>query len=103
MSGAWGAAARIDSEENAWAGAGFILNFPLSDSAFVETSFMPGYYHEGERDLGGELQFRSLIGVGWAVSPSGSVVLSLDHISNGGLESHNPGTETLTLGYRMAF
>jgi lipid A 3-O-deacylase len=103
VSGAWGAAARVDSGENAWVGAGFILNFPLSQNAFVETSFMPGYYHEGDRDLGGNLHFRSLIGVGWSVSPNGAVVLSLDHLSNGGLEERNPGTETLTLGYRMAF
>ncbi len=103
LSGGWGASARVNSGENAWAGAGFILNFPLSDNAFVETSFMPGYYHEGDRDLGGNLHFRSLIGVGWSVSPGGTVVLSLDHISNGGLEDRNPGTETVTLGYRMAF
>lgn len=103
VSGAFGAAARVDSGENAWVGAGFILNFPLSDMAFLETSFMPGYYHQGDRDLGGDLHFRSLIGVGWAVSPNGAVVLSLDHVSNGGLETHNPGTETVTLGYRMAF
>jgi hypothetical protein len=64
---------------------------------------MPGFYSMGDRDLGGEVHFRSLIGVGWTVSPNGAVVLSLDHISNAGLESENPGTETLTLGYRMAF
>jgi hypothetical protein len=103
VSGAWGAAARINSGENGWVGAGFILNFPLSQNVFLETSFMPGYYHEGDRDLGGNLHFRSLIGVGWSLSPNGAVVLSLDHISNGGLEERNPGTDTLSLGYRMAF
>jgi hypothetical protein len=103
ISGRWGVAARADLDGNAWAGAGFVLNLPLSDAAFVEASFMPGYYAEGDRDLGGNLHFRSLIGFGWAVSPRGAVVLSLDHISNGRIEPWNPGAETVALSYRMAF
>jgi hypothetical protein len=103
LTGRWGVAARADLDGNAWAGAGFVLNFPLSDAAFVEASFMPGYYAEGDRDLGGNLHFRSLIGFGYAIAPRGAVVLSLDHISNGGIESHNPGAETVALSYRMAF
>lgn len=103
VTGRWGVAARADLDGNAWAGAGFVLNFDLSDSAFIEASFMPGYYAEGDRDLGGNLHFRSLVGLGYGVAPRGAVVLTLDHISNGGIDEPNPGAETLSLTYRMAF
>ncbi|MDG4650588.1 acyloxyacyl hydrolase [Roseibacterium sp. SDUM158017] len=103
FSGRWGVAARTDTDGSAWVGAGFVLNLDVGRNAFVEGSFMPGYYSEGDRPLGGNLHFRSLAGFGWRVSPTGSVVLSLDHISNGGIEDFNPGAETIALRYRMAF
>jgi hypothetical protein len=103
FSGRWGVAARGDSDGSAWVGAGFVLNLDVGRDAFVEGSFMPGYYSEGDRPLGGNLHFRSLIGLGYRVSPAGSVILSLDHISNGGLEEMNPGAETVALRYRMEF
>lgn len=103
LTGRWGVAARGDLDGNAWVGAGFVLNLPVSDAFFVEASFMPGYYAEGDRDLGGNLHFRSLVGLGYGVAPRGAVVLSLDHISNGGIDSPNPGAETLSVTYRMAF
>lgn len=103
VSGAWGVAARADHGGNTWVGAGFALNYALSDTTFIEASFMPGYYSEGDRELGGHLHFRSLIGFGWAVSPRGALMLSLDHISNGNLHEYNPGTETVALSWRMAF
>ena len=103
FSGAWGVAARADSEANAWVGAGFALNANVTDRAFIEASFMPGYYHEGDTDLGYRLQFRSLIGVGWALSQDSAVILSIDHISNANLSDVNPGAETVALRYRLSF
>jgi hypothetical protein len=103
VSGRWGVAARGDSDGSAWVGAGFVLNLDVADAGFVEASFMPGYYAEGDRPLGGNLHFRSLIGFGWRVAPGSAVVLSLDHISNGGIEPFNPGAETVALRYRMEF
>jgi hypothetical protein len=72
-------------------------------NAFVEASFMPGYYWQGDTDLGHHLQFRSLIGFGWTLSHNSAVILSLDHISNAGLDIRNPGAETLALRYRLSF
>lgn len=103
LSGSWGVAARADSEGNAWAGAGFVLDAPVTDQLFVEASFMPGFYWEGDRDLGHHVQFRSLIGLGWTLTPESALILSLDHISNAGLSDFNPGAETVALRYRMSF
>jgi lipid A 3-O-deacylase len=103
LSGSWAIAARADTDRNAWVGAGFALDLALNDQAFVEGSFMPGYYRPGDTDLGHHLQFRSLIGFGWNVAPNGAVILSLDHISNAGIDFRNPGAETVALRYRMSF
>jgi hypothetical protein len=103
LSGAWGVAARADLDGNAWVGAGFVLDAAIGDKAFVEASFMPGYYWPGDTDLGHNLQFRSLIGFGWNLAPGSAVILSLDHISNAGIDIRNPGAETVALRYRMSF
>ena len=103
LSGSWGVAARSDLQGNAWVGAGFVLDAAIGDSGFVEASFMPGYYWAGDTDLGHNLQFRSLIGFGWNIAPGRAVILSLDHISNAGIDINNPGAETVALRYRMSF
>lgn len=103
LSGSWGVAARADTQGNAWAGAGFVLDAPVTDQLFVEASFMPGFYWEGDRDLGHHVQFRSLIGIGWTLTSGSAVILSLDHISNARLSDFNPGAETVALRDRMSF
>ncbi|KPQ15316.1 MAG: Lipid A 3-O-deacylase (PagL) [Rhodobacteraceae bacterium HLUCCO18] len=103
LSGSWGVAARADLPGNAWVGAGFVLDAAIGDKGFVEASFMPGYYWPGDTDLGHNLQFRSLIGFGWNIAPGSAVILSLDHISNAGIDIRNPGAETVALRYRMSF
>jgi len=102
-SGAWGAAGRADADGDAWFGAGFALNYDLSETLFVEASFMPGYYVEGDTVLGGNLHFRSLLGLGWNVSDRSAMILSIDHLSNGGLDDVNPGSEAIALRYRLRF
>jgi hypothetical protein len=56
---------------------------------------MPGYYWQGDTDLGHHLQFRSLIGFGWTLSQNSAVILSLDHISNAGPPTAIPGPRRL--------
>lgn len=102
-SAGFGAALRVDQDEDAWVGIGFVGNMPLNDTFFVQASFMPGYYNAGETVLGGNLHFRSLIGLGLNVSDTGSLVLSIDHLSNGNLHETNPGAEAIALRYQMRF
>lgn len=100
--GSWGVAARLDADQDAWVGVGFAANIPLSDAFFVEASFMPGYYSEGETELGGNLHFRSLLGLGMNVG-DGAFILSIDHLSNGNLHETNPGSEAIALRYQLQF
>ncbi len=95
----WAAALRADADSDLWIGAGMHVQLDLSSWMFVEASFMPGYYNPEDTDLGGNLHFRSLLGLGVSVSDHSAFSLSVDHLSNGGLTSHNPGSEMVSLRY----
>ena len=56
----------------------------------------PGYYHRGSSfDMGGNLQFKS--DLSYALTPHWQI--GVYHLSNAGLDSHNPGANGLTLSY----
>ena len=105
--GSWtvgfGAAARLDQDQDAWIGAGVVANYDVSDAFFLQLSFMPGYYSEGETVLGGNLHFRSLLGLGWNVTDTSALIVSIDHLSNGNLHETNPGAEAIALRYQFQF
>ena len=75
----------------------------LSNNWFLEASFMPGFFESSEiaTDLGSELQFRSLIGIGRTLPNGTRVSLGLSHKSNAGLGSINPGVNALSLRIRF--
>ena len=63
---------------------------------------MPGYYAQGDGpDIGGSLQFRSSLGMGFAFDNGVTVLASYDHRSNADTQDVNPGLETIAL--RVAF
>ncbi|WP_166416893.1 acyloxyacyl hydrolase [Cochlodiniinecator piscidefendens] len=100
-----GAAAQIDTDSDVFVGLGFYANYDINDRWFAEASFMPGLYKAGSggSDLGGDILFRSLIGVGYRLSETRSLSLALDHKSNNSFNSVNPGSETLTLRIHQSF
>lgn len=100
-----GVAGVIDSGGAAWAGAGVAMMLPLGERWFVEASLMPGAHAMGERDtrLGGALQFRSLIGLGYRLDETRALSLAVHHRSNGRLVTFNPGEETISLRLRLGF
>jgi hypothetical protein len=81
-----------------WIGAGvqYTLNGP--GDLYLQGHVMPGAYFPADgRDLGGGLQFRSGIELGYE-APSGlRIGLSFDHRSNADFQSYNPGIESLQL------
>jgi len=84
-------------------GAGVSAVRPFSNNWFIEASFTPGYYDNGDAatDLGNDLEFRSLIGVGRTLSSGVGVSLAVSHISNASLGDSNPGVNALTLRFRF--
>lgn len=97
--------AQANNDGDVFVGVGLSTLTNSTKDWFIEGSFAAGYYDAGSSgtDLGGNLQFRSLIGVGYRVSDSASVSLAVDHISNGGIEDLNPGRNSISLRYRMSF
>ena len=60
---------------------------------------MPGLYRTGDTDLGGSLQFRSLIGAGYELSEDMAVSITIDHLSNGSTQTDNPGSDAVMLRF----
>ena len=84
-----------------WFGGGAKWRQTLGQSDFfVEGSFQPGIYIRGTGpDLGGNIHFRSALGLGYEFDNGGSVLMSFDHRSNGDFLPLNPGLETLSIQY----
>jgi lipid A 3-O-deacylase len=94
-------------EENGsgWAGVGLSGNVDLGRKWFAEFSFFPGYYNAGSSAtrLGSNIEFRTLIGLGYTVSDSAAVSVAIDHRSNAGLDDFNPGVNSVTLRWHRRF
>ncbi len=87
-----------------WAGIGVKSRYEIGGGWFAEGSLMPGYYDAGDGpDLGGTLQFRSALGVGYDFGRGGSLSVHYDHRSNADIESTNPGLETIAVRYSVTF
>ena len=89
-----------------WVGLG--AKWTVDDAAtgpfFFETAFIPGYYqHRDGPDLGGHIQYRASVGVGYAFENGSSVLLAYDHRSNANTIFPNPGLETLSIRYAIEF
>jgi len=72
----------------------------------LEGGFSPtllSRYRFGGADFGGRLQFTTQIGLRWYLTDRLAVGLRFQHMSNGGLESPNPGLnfEMLELSYHF--
>lgn len=74
----------------------------IRDPLYVAVFTGLGRFRLGERpDLGGGLEFRSGIELGFRAAADWRVGLVLYHLSNGGIERRNPGSETLALTWSV--
>ena len=64
----WAGALQNDADGDGWLGFGVSGEYFLYDNLFFEGSIMPGYYNEGPNDLGGNLHFRTTLGIGYKLS-----------------------------------
>jgi hypothetical protein len=88
--------ASIASGGATWLGAGVQYTLGPAEGFYVQGTLMPGIYIQGDgNDLGGWLEFRSGIEIGYEARSGIRYGLSLDHRSNAGIYDENPGLETL--------
>jgi hypothetical protein len=82
--------------------AGVGIDFFVGDNWVVTPSFAPSLYWRGSsKNLGEVLEFRSSIGVVYKFDDRSRLGVELFHLSNAGLDDHNPGTEVLLAKYSM--
>ena len=93
----WGLSATTDGEF--WIGIGHAYTMNVfNERGFLQFHSMAGLYENGSGvDLGGPIEFRSGIELGYQAKNGVRVGLSIDHRSNAGLYSRNPGLETVQL------
>jgi hypothetical protein len=90
-----GASVQADVDGDFWVGAGPVATVSLTDALRVEASVMPGYYDQGDgADLGYDLEFRSMLGLSYAVRPGTRLGVSVSHMSNASLDDDNPGEDS---------
>jgi hypothetical protein len=102
-----GANINTDSDAVNQAYAGVTWDFPLTDTLFLEASF-GGAVHDGETDgddpdsFGCTLNFRESLSLGMVLAENLNVMLTVDHMSNGGLCDQNQGLTNVgvRVGYR---
>ena len=93
----WAKSVLADNNHNGFVGFGVSAEYQISNQNFIEASFMPGYYKEGNVDLGGHMHFRSTLGIGANINDSAALSFAFSHISNGNLNDHNPGMDMFML------
>jgi hypothetical protein len=96
-SAGWAGAALTEADNDRWIGFGISSEYALADGIFLEASFMPGYYSEGATDLGGNIQFRTTVGIGYLMSDTNALSFAVGHLSNAQIEAWNPGTDMVML------
>lgn len=91
--------ASYSSLGDVWAGVGHAYKMSAGDTGlYAELHAMTGLYqNDGGPDLGGPIEFRSGVELGWESESGWRIAASYDHRSNAELYASNPGVETVQL------
>jgi len=81
---------------------GFQREFNPGNGFFIVPSFSVGLYNEFDhgKDMGFPLEFKSEIEFNFITSKNLIVGVTLNHISNAGLGSKNPGSDSIFVGFK---
>jgi len=91
---------QANSDGGVYGYAGINGDFFLTDNIVLTPNFAVGAYSQGDsKDLGGALEFRSGLELGYQFESQQRVSVAFNHISNAGIYDHNPGEENLMLLY----
>jgi len=94
----------VNSELGGDAYAGVAVDLFFGNRIVVTPSFAPGYYWRGSsKNLGSPIEFRSAIAAAYRFDDRSRLGLEFYHLSNAGIDVHNPGTEVLLLKYSVPF
>ena len=82
--------------------AGVLVDLYFGRRWVLTPSFAPGYYYEGDgKHISDGIQFRSQLELSYRFDDRSRLGISINHISNAGINDPNPGVETLAITYAM--
>ena len=83
---------------------GVLIDLYFGRRFVVTPSFAPGAWSRGDgKDLGHWIEFRSQLEFAYRLDDRSRFALSISHMSNAGLDSTNPGEESVMLTYALPF
>lgn len=91
----------VNHDRSAWVFAGLRRDFSLFDSSWIVTpAFAVSLYSQGDgKDLGGPIEFRSALEIGYEWPSRRRLAFAIYHLSNAGIYDRNPGMNSLILTY----
>lgn len=105
--GHWGLAGVVglygNDQRSWWLFAGLRRDFRVIGAWIVTPGFAVTFYEQGDgKDLGGPLEFRSAVEIGYEWGGRSRLALVLYHLSNAGIYERNPGSNSLAVIYSRA-
>jgi hypothetical protein len=92
----------VTSKSLAYGYAGLRADLPLGDRWTLTPGFAAGIFRRGDgADLGGPVEFRSSIELAYRLGATSRVGLGFYHLSNAGLYTVNPGSESLIVSWTV--
>ena len=92
----------VTGERSTYGYVGFGLEFVIADQFVIMPFTGAGLYARGAgNDLGGPVQFRNGLELGYRFDNGSQIGVSGSHISNANIYDENPGTEVLMLHYSV--
>ncbi len=104
--GLWGMAVATglyaNDDRSVWVFGGLRRDFHLTRSWILTPAFAVSLYGQGDgKDLGGPVEFRSALEIGYEWPSHRRLAFAISHLSNAGIYDHNPGMNSLILTYSL--
>jgi hypothetical protein len=92
----------VNDDRSGWIFAGLRRDFSLGGPWRLTPAFGVSLYEQGDgKDLGGPLEFRSALEVGYRWPSDRRLALVIYHLSNAGIYDRNPGMNSLVLTFSL--
>ncbi len=96
------AGVELTSEGGLWGGGGVLLDIPLGRRFVLTGAVGAGGYEQGQgKDLGSTIMFRSQAELAYRFPDRSRLAVAFSHLSNAGIDDHNPGAEVVSLYYHV--
>ncbi|MGE4545228.1 MAG: acyloxyacyl hydrolase [Pedobacter sp.] len=94
----------LATTDGGWFGYGGLYADIVYKNLVITPMLSMGGYEEGDgKDLGGTLEFRSVLGLSWQFANRARLGLQIAHISNADMHDKNPGAEDFLLTFAWPF